>query len=77
MINIIHWRKKQSQRMHHKFWKRALQTKQSEFRWWLNDDELYESQQCWFKDDCKQHWFIARKQRCKVEMFMQWWREHC
>ena len=61
----------QSQRTHYKFWKRALQTRQSESRRWLNDDELHELQQCWFKDDCKQHQFIARKQRHEVETLTQ------
>ncbi len=68
---------KQSQRTHHKFWKRALQTRQSESRRRLNDDESHESQQCWFEDDCERRWFVARKQRCKIEMLTQWWRERC
>ncbi len=69
--------KKQSQRMHHKFWKRALQTRQSESKRWWNNDELHKLQQCWFKDNCKWRWLVTRKQRCKVETLTQWWRECC
>ena len=67
--------KKQSQHMHNKSWKRALHARQSESREWSNNDELHELQQCKFKDDCKQHWHVTRKQRREVATLTQWWRE--
>ncbi len=62
--------------MHNKSWKRALHARQSESKEWLNDDELHKLQQCKFKDDCKQRWHVARKQRCEIATLMQWWREN-
>ena len=53
---------KQSQRAQSKFLKRVIQSRQNESRRWINDDELHELQQCWFKDDCKQHWLVMKKQ---------------
>ncbi len=61
ILFIMTNKQKQSQRMHHKFWKRALQTRQSESRRWLNNDKLHKLQQYLFEDDCKRRWFIARK----------------
>ncbi len=71
---MLNW--KQSQHAHNKSWKRALHAKQNESKKWSNDDELHESQQCKFEDDCKQRWHVTKKQRCKVTTLMQWWREN-
>ncbi len=61
--------------MYNKSWKRALHARQSESKEQSNDDELHELQQCKFKDDCKRRWHVARKQRRKIAMLTQWWKE--
>ena len=53
---------KQLQRTQSKFLKRAIQLRQNESKRWINNDELHELQQCWFKDDCKWYWLIMKKQ---------------
>ena len=54
------------------FEKKTLYARQSESKEWSNDDELYELQQCKFKDNCKWCWYVVRKQWYEIVMLMQW-----
>jgi hypothetical protein len=69
--SLLHW---QLQCAQNEPLKRTIQARVKKLKRWVNDDESYEQQKCWFKCDYDQRWDVAEKQHSEVEK-LTWWQE--